>query len=98
MFSPYSDRVQTMLDHSYSKQESIKISEAMDTPYNQRYEQKLLIYSFSIKIKEFQEQWDQTSKQQEEELQHLREKYHDKQQTILIEKNKNYLLIPYPTN
>ena len=40
----------------------------MDTPYNQIYEQKLLIDYLAIKLKEFQEQWDQRSKQEEEEL------------------------------
>ena len=54
MFSPYSDRVQAMLDQSSSKQEAIKKSEAMDTTYNQRYEQKILIDSFAIELKEFQ--------------------------------------------
>ena len=30
------DRFQPMLNHFYSKQEAMKISEAMDTQYNQR--------------------------------------------------------------
>ena len=36
----------------------------MDTPYNQRSEPKLLIDSSEIKMKEFQEQWDQINKQE----------------------------------
>ena len=63
MFSSYSDIVQAMLDQYYPKQEPMKTSEAMDTPYNQRSEQKILIDSFAIKLKEFQEQRDQRSKQ-----------------------------------
>ena len=52
-----------MLDQFYSKQEAMKTSEAMDTPYTQISEQKLFIDSLAIKLKEFQEQWDQISKQ-----------------------------------
>ena len=81
-----------MLDMSYSKQEVMKTSEAMDTLYNQRYEQKILVDSFAIKLKEFQEKWDQRSKKQEEELQQLREIYHDKQRKILIDKQQKLMI------
>ena len=54
MCSPYSDRFQYMLDQSYSKQEVMKTSEAMNNTYNQISEQKLLIYSAAIELKEFQ--------------------------------------------
>ena len=41
----------------YSNQEVIKISEAMDTPYNQRSDrkQKILIYSLATKLKVIKE-------------------------------------------
>ena len=51
--SPLSpDKFQAMLDHSYhlhSKQEAMKISEAMDNPFDQRSEKqhKILIDSLS---------------------------------------------------
>ena len=70
MFTLYSDRLQLIFDPFYSKHVSIY------PPYNQRYEQKLLIYPLVIELKEFQEQWDKISKQQKEELQKLRETYH----------------------
>ena len=35
----------------------MKAYEAMDIPYNQRYEQKLFIGSLAIELRDFQEQW-----------------------------------------
>ena len=71
---------QIILDLLYSK------NEAMDPPYNQISEQKILFGSLAIELKYFQEQWDQRKEQEEEELQQLRETYHDKQHKILIDK------------
>ena len=64
----------------------------MDTPYNQRYEQNMLIDSVAIELKEFQEQWDQRSKQEEEEIQQLRKTYHDKQHKKFIDKQQKLLI------
>ena len=50
----------------------------MDNPYNQRYEQNILIGFVVIELKQFQEKWDQKSKQETEELQQLKEIYHNK--------------------
>ena len=56
MFTLFPDRLQLIFDPWYSK------DEAIDPPYNQIYEQKLLIDSLAIELKKFQEQWDQRSK------------------------------------
>ena len=82
MFTLYSDKLQLILYLFYSKHEAI------DPPYNQRPEKKLLIDSLAIKLKDFQEQCDQRRQQKEEELQQLRETYHYKQHKILIDKKK----------
>ena len=92
MFSPYSDTFQDTLDHFYSEKKATKKYEAMDNPYNQIPEQKLFIDYLSIELKEFQEQWYQRSKQQEEELKQLRETYHDKQHKIFIEKQQKLFI------
>ena len=54
MFRLYLNTVQEVFDRLYSKQEAIKTPEAMDTPNNKIYEQKLLTDSFAIKLKGFQ--------------------------------------------
>ena len=81
-----SGQFQAMLDQFYSKQEVMKISEAMDTPYYQRYNKKhkLLIYYLVNKLEVFRKQRDQIIKQTEEEIKQSREKYNDKQHKILI--------------
>ena len=43
-----------------------------------------MIDSLANKMKVFQEQWDQRSKQQEGKIQYSREMYHDKQHKIII--------------
>ena len=50
MFTLYSDRVQDIFDQVYSKQESIKTSEAVDTSNTQRSEQNISIYSLAIAL------------------------------------------------
>ena len=82
MFTLYSDKLQLVFDPFYSKREAIY------PPYNQISEQKILINSLAIKLKEFQEQWYQRGKQQQEELHQLRELYHNKQHNILIDKQQ----------
>ena len=49
-----------------------------------------MIYSLAKKIKMFQEQWDQIIKEQEEELQQLRETYHNK---IMIDSSDKELQV-----
>ena len=51
MFTLYSNTVNYIFNQFYRKQEVIKTSEAMDTTYNQRYEQKILIDSLDIELK-----------------------------------------------
>ena len=63
-----------MREKYHDKQKQILIGE----------QQKLLIYSLANKLKLFQEQWYQISKQEEEELQYQREKYNEKQHKIMI--------------
>ena len=63
MFTLYSDTVKGIFYQFYRKKEVIKKSKAMHTPYNQIPEQKILIDSLAIKLKQFQEKWDQRSKQ-----------------------------------
>ena len=48
MFTLYSDKLQLVFDAFYSKHE------ATDPPYNQISEQKLLIDSLAIELKDFQ--------------------------------------------
>ena len=57
MFTLYSDKLQLIFDAFYSKHE------ATDPPYNQISEQKLLIDSLAIELKEFQEKWYQRREQ-----------------------------------
>ena len=45
----------------------------------------------------FQEQWDQRSKQEKEELQHLRKTYHDRQHKIMIDSSANKLKLSQET-
>ena len=54
-----------MLDHFYSKQEALKISYAMNTPYDKRSynQQKLLIDSLANKLNLFREKSYQIFKQ-----------------------------------
>ena len=59
MFTLHSDKLQLIFDPFYSKQETIY------PPYNKRYEQKIFIDYLYIQLKDFQEKWDQVSKQQE---------------------------------
>ena len=59
MFTLYYHKLHLIFDPFYSKHEDI------DPTDNQRYEQKLLVYSLAIELKEFKEQWYQRDKQQE---------------------------------
>ena len=54
-----------MLDHFYSKQEALKISYAMNTPYDKRSDKwkNILIDTFAIELEVFQDQCCQISKQ-----------------------------------
>ena len=56
-------------------------------------QQKILIDYLAKKLKMFQEQWNQRSKQEEEELQQLRETYHKKQHRIIIDSLSNELQV-----
>ena len=64
----------------------------MDSPYNQIPKQKLLIDYLAMETMEFQEERYHRSEQQEGELQQLREKYHDKQKKLLIDKQQLFLI------
>ena len=57
IFTIYSDKIQLVFDPFYSKHEAI------DPPYIQISEQKILLDSLAIEPKDFQEQWYQISKQ-----------------------------------
>ena len=61
-------------------------------------EQNLFIGYLANKLGVFQEQWDQIIKQEEEELQHLREKYHNKQHKIVIGSSTNKLKVSRETS
>ena len=56
----FPDKLQLILDPFYSKHEAI------DPPCNQISEQKFFIDSLAIELKEFQEKWNQRSKQEEQ--------------------------------
>ena len=73
----FTGRLQLIIDPFYSKYESIY------PPYNQIYEKKLSIDSLAVGMKEFQERWAKRRKQEEEELQQLRETCHYKHHKIL---------------
>ena len=51
-----------------------------------------MIDYIAIELKDFQEPWDQRSKQEEEQLQQLRETYHEKQHNIFIYKQQKLLI------
>ena len=68
----------------YNKQHKILIEK----------QQKLMIDSLAKKLNMFKEQWYQRSKQEEEELQQLRETYHDKKHKIVIDSSANELKVP----
>ena len=76
MSALYYDTFQAMLDHFYSKQEALKISEATNTPYDKISDKqhKKFIDSLANKLIFSREKYDQIFKQLEEELQQLREK------------------------
>ena len=61
-------------------------------------QQKLLIDFLANKLKVFQEQWYQISKQKEEEIQQLREKYYNKQHKIMIYSSANALKVSQETS
>ena len=54
--------------------------------------------SYPKKLKLFQEEWYHKKKQEEEELQQLREKYHEKQQKIMIYSSANGLKVLQETS
>ena len=60
-------------------------------------QQILLIDYLAKKLKMFQEQWIQIIKQEEEELQQLRETYHYKQHKIVIDLSANELKVSRDT-
>ena len=83
----------------YTIQVVTNIYEASNTPYEQIYEKqtKNFIDSFANTLRVFQEKCDQISKQEEEELQNLREKYHDRQHKILLDSSANELKVSRET-
>ena len=63
------------------------------------YKQQIILIDFlPSKLKMFQEQWYQKFKQEEEELQQLRETYHDRQYKIIIDSLANELKVSRETS